>query len=110
MKELGITQADLMPVLGVTTRGAVGHYLTGRRDLSPDQMAALAKHLGHTVDELQADHVPAVAPVAQRLAPDEIALLQKYRAADEAAKRHLQAISDALAQYTPNADKVSNGD
>jgi hypothetical protein len=30
MSEKKITQQDLVPVLGVSTRGAVGHYLTGQ--------------------------------------------------------------------------------
>jgi len=52
MQAKGITQADLMQTLRVTSRGAVGHYLNGRRDPSPDQMAALAKALGVSMDEL----------------------------------------------------------
>lgn len=99
MKELSVKQADLMRVLGVTTRGAVGHYLTGRRDLDGEQMHALAQFLGLTVEELQGSPAPAVEPAAVRLSPDELALIQKYRASDASAKEHLQAVSDALAQY-----------
>lgn len=108
MRELGVRQLDLMPVLGVTTRGAVGHYLTGRRDLTGEQMHALAQFLGMTVEDLQGSPVAVVPAAAHRLSPDELALVEKYRASDEAAKRHLQAVSDALAQYQP--PRVSNGD
>lgn len=52
MAELGVTQADLMEPLGVNTRGAVGHYMTGRREPSLAQFAALAERLGMTTDEL----------------------------------------------------------
>jgi transcriptional regulator with XRE-family HTH domain len=52
MSELGITQEDLLPVFGVTTRGAVGHYLSGRRDPSPSVMVKLADRLGMGLDEL----------------------------------------------------------
>lgn len=41
-----------MPLFGVTTRGAVGHYLNGRRDPSPSVMVKLADRLGLTLDEL----------------------------------------------------------
>jgi len=47
-----IRQEDLVDVFGVTTRGAVGHYLTGRRQPDPSQMKALADRLGCTLDEL----------------------------------------------------------
>ncbi len=52
MKEKGITQEALMDVLGVTTRGAVGHYMQARREPSLDQMKALAKHLGVNLEWL----------------------------------------------------------
>lgn len=52
MKQDGVTQEDLVPVFGVTTRGAVGHYLSGRRIPSPTQMKALADHLRMSLDEL----------------------------------------------------------
>lgn len=106
MKELGVRQADLMPVLGVTTRGAVGHYLTGRRDLDGEQTHALARFLGLTVEELHGNTPSSVEPAAVRLAPDELALVQKYRAADADAKAHLQAISDALAEYKTKAGSL----
>ena len=46
MREKKITQAEIAPVMGKTTRGAVGHYLTGRSQPTLDQLKALAKHLG----------------------------------------------------------------
>ena len=45
MKEQGITQDALTYVLGVSTRGAVGHYLSGRREPSAAQLQSLAKFL-----------------------------------------------------------------
>lgn len=47
-----LTHDDLITDLGVTTRGAIGHYLSGRRQLDPDQFAALSKKLNLTMDEL----------------------------------------------------------
>jgi len=58
MKEKGITQEALMLALGVTTRGAVGHYMKGRREPSLDQMIALAKHLGVQLEWLLSGRLP----------------------------------------------------
>ena len=44
MAERRITQLDLVPVLGKTTRGAVGHYLTGRTSPSIQQLQDLASY------------------------------------------------------------------
>ncbi|MEA2080548.1 MAG: hypothetical protein U9P00_11940 [Pseudomonadota bacterium] len=52
MNRAGIHQEDLMPVFQVTTRGAVGHYLTGRRNPSAMQILAVAKRLGVMVEWL----------------------------------------------------------
>lgn len=52
MSELGLNQADLMGPLGVRTRGAVGHYLTGRREPSPAQLLTLASILQVSMDYL----------------------------------------------------------
>jgi transcriptional regulator with XRE-family HTH domain len=41
-----ITQKDLIKVMGKTTRGAVGHYFTGRSRPTLDQLEDLAKYLG----------------------------------------------------------------
>ena len=52
MKEQGLKQADLMPVFDVATRGAVGHYLSGRRSVTAEQFKALADRLGVSMDDL----------------------------------------------------------
>jgi len=52
MTEKRITQLDLVPIFGKTTRGAVGHYFTGRTKPSTDQMIALAKHLDVSLNYL----------------------------------------------------------
>jgi SOS-response transcriptional repressor LexA len=52
MEELGLKQRDLIDVFGVETRGAVGHYLSGRRKPKPDQLAALAAKLEWSLDRL----------------------------------------------------------
>lgn len=61
MEERGITQESLVPVFGKKTRGAIGHYFTGRRQPDVNQLLALAKHFGISLSEL-AGEVP--------LAPD----------------------------------------
>lgn len=52
MKEKGVTQDRLTSVLGVSTRGAVGHYLSGRREPSASQLKALSKFLDVDIDWL----------------------------------------------------------
>jgi len=52
MKERVVKQDDLIPVLGVNTRGAVGHYLTGRREPSLAQIEDLARFLDVSIDWL----------------------------------------------------------
>jgi transcriptional regulator with XRE-family HTH domain len=47
-----IVQEDLITVFGVTTRGAVGHYLSGRRKPSIEQLKNLADKLECTLDYL----------------------------------------------------------
>jgi transcriptional regulator with XRE-family HTH domain len=48
----GVTQEQLMELFGVKTRGAVGHYLNGRRDPSSTVLVTLADRLEMTLDEL----------------------------------------------------------
>lgn len=52
MREKGVTQDRLTSVLGVSTRGAVGHYLSGRREPSAAQLKALAEFLDVDIDWL----------------------------------------------------------
>ena len=48
----GITQEDLTGVFEVTTRGAVGHYFSGRRPAKEYQIRKLAEILGTTISEI----------------------------------------------------------
>lgn len=52
MKEKRVTQDSLTDVLGVSTRGAVGHYLSGRREPSASQLKVLAQFLDVDIDWL----------------------------------------------------------
>lgn len=52
IKAKGITQEDLIQVMGVTTRGSIGHYLSGRRQPDINQLKALADHIGLSLDEM----------------------------------------------------------
>jgi transcriptional regulator with XRE-family HTH domain len=45
MKERKITQIDITHVMGKNTRGAVGHYFTGRSNPTIDQLDNLANYL-----------------------------------------------------------------
>lgn len=63
MRELSIKQADLIRPLGVATRGAVGHYLSGRRDPSPEQLAALAAVLRLSLSDLMDSRAQIAEPL-----------------------------------------------
>lgn len=52
MQQLGLIQEDLVDVFDVKTRGAVGHYFSGRRKISSDQLIALADKLKLSADNL----------------------------------------------------------
>jgi len=52
LKDQGLTQEDIIAPLNVTTRGAVGHYLNGRREPSQKQLLALCKKLDCSLDWL----------------------------------------------------------
>lgn len=51
MANEGFSQADLAPVFGVS-RAAVSHYLSGRTEPTVPQIAAVAKHIGISLDYL----------------------------------------------------------
>lgn len=46
LKQLKKKQSDLIPVLGVKTHGAVGHYMSRRQEPSMTQLQALCEFLG----------------------------------------------------------------
>ena len=52
MRNKGITQKDISAVMGKSTRGAVGHYFTGRSQPTLIQLKSLAKYLDITLAEL----------------------------------------------------------
>ncbi len=52
MRNQGITQKDIASAMGKSTRGAVGHYFTGRSQPTVKQLKSLAKYLGITLAEL----------------------------------------------------------
>ena len=60
MRQRGITQQDLVPVMGKTTRGAIGHYFTGRSEPSLEQLEALAKFLGVSINYLIGNEESAI--------------------------------------------------
>lgn len=69
MRETGKKQRHLQKALGLGTRGAVGHYLAGRRQPSIEQFAIIAKELNTTVDWLLGEQHQNVEPTddAQRI-------------------------------------------
>lgn len=100
------SQDEIAAAVGVS-QGLIWQWANRRVPVPANRAVALAAAVGLTPREVS----PAYCEIAdavqlQLLAPDEAALLTKYRSADESGKRSLQAVSDALAQYT---QKVSHG-
>jgi len=56
MHEKHLTQTDIAPSMGKTTRGAIGHYFTGRSQPSIDQLEGLAKFLGVSLSWLVSEN------------------------------------------------------
>ena len=56
MAEKKLTQSDIAPSMGKSTRGAIGHYFTGRSKPTLDQLEGLAKYLGVSLSWLVSDH------------------------------------------------------
>jgi len=52
MRDKGVTQKDIASAMGKSTRGAVGHYFTGRSQPTLNQLKSLAKYLDITLAEL----------------------------------------------------------
>jgi transcriptional regulator with XRE-family HTH domain len=55
MKRKNLTQQDIAPSMGKSTRGAIGHYFTGRSKPTLEQLENLAKFLGVSLSWLVAD-------------------------------------------------------
>lgn len=55
MKKKGITLDDLAGVMKVKTRGAVGHYFSGRRQMTIERMVMLANIVGIDIKEMIQD-------------------------------------------------------
>lgn len=79
LKELGLTQDDLMEPLDVSTRGAVGHYLSGRRKPSIEQAAALARALQMSLDELVFGRGPRRSDADAISSPEAQHVLERLR-------------------------------
>jgi phage repressor protein C with HTH and peptisase S24 domain len=82
MKEVGKTQEDLIAPLGVTTRGAVGHYLNGRREPNAEQLQALAKELNCSINWLLSGAEEGYEP-GKRKAIATIRRITTYNTVDE---------------------------
>lgn len=101
LTDLGLTQEDLCQPLKVKTRSAVGHYLTGRRQVTPLQLVALAHTLHCSLDWLMtgvgAYRVNDDEPTpGQAQTPDEQILLERYRQIGTPAQAAVQLMIEAL--------------
>lgn len=100
-------QDEIGAAVGVS-QGLIWQWANGRVPVPANRAVALAQVLRLDPCAISPAYREIIdGAQLKQLRPDEAALLAKYRQADDAGKRSLQAVSDALAQYLP---KVSNGD
>lgn len=93
MRDLGLKQDDLKAVLSVSTRGAVGHYLSGRRELKLEQMLALKDRLGMSMDALFAGEAPTTGEAVSKQGRE---LLADWAKLSPPVKAHIRGIMKAL--------------
>lgn len=93
------SQEELAAEVGVS-QGLIWQWANARVPVPANRAVALGRALHLDPREISPAYAEIVESAATlALAPDEAALLAKYRAADTAGKRSLQAVSDALAVY-----------
>jgi len=98
MRDKGITQKDIASAMGKSTRGAVGHYFTGRSQPTLVQLKSLAKYLGITLAEL-------VDPEGVNSNPFNIDTLESF-SADEF--NTLKSISPIDGRYSKKTSDLSS--
>lgn len=106
-KPAAVTQQTVADLLGIS-QSAVSQFLRGHIALNFLAVHAFAQALGCDPEAIRADlpeqqffrlypqHKPRQPMMVRE--PDEIALVEKYRRADEAGKASLQAVGNALTQ------------
>ena len=105
MAKKNITQKDVAPIMGKSTRGAVGHYFTGRSKPTLDQLEDLAKYLGVSLSWLVSDNGNNAAVDDQTL---ELCI-ELVTEAEETAGLELSAIATArMAAYLYRTAKEGN--
>ena len=100
-----LSQEQIAADVGVS-QGLIWQWANERVSVPANRAVALARVLGlspSAVSPAYAEIINSAPDVA--LKPDEAALLAKYRAADDAGKRSLQAVSDALAEYRTDTSR-----
>ena len=105
MAKKNITQKDVAPIMGKSTRGAVGHYFTGRSKPTLDQLEDLAKYLGVSLSWLVSDNGSNAAVDDQTL---ELCI-ELVSEAEETAGVNLSALATArMAAYLYRTAKEGN--
>jgi DNA-binding transcriptional regulator YdaS (Cro superfamily) len=103
------SQDEVAAEVGVS-QGLIWQWANRRVPVPANRAVALAAAIGLTPRVVSPAYCEIADVVQQQLlAPDEAALLAKYRTADAAGKRSLQAVSDALAQFDPHQNGGKHG-
>jgi len=86
LKEKKIKQHQLIELFDVDTRGAIGHYLSGRRDPSIWQLKRFSDFSGLSMDYLMTDPEPPYPPeIANQQVINGIATMQSLSENEKAA-------------------------
>lgn len=93
----GLTYDQIAPALNVSTRSAVGHYLSCRRQLSAEQAVSLADRLGCRVGWMLTGEMP-VEPLEEACVgrPTSAELIKKLESLPEPVLLSLAALIDTM--------------
>jgi transcriptional regulator with XRE-family HTH domain len=94
LRESGVTFEEVATATGVT-RPAVGHWLSGRREPSVDELRTIARMAGLSLDQMCGDDPRFLTSALDK------ELFDAARELDEEAKRVLLATARALAKPSP---------
>jgi len=97
LKEKGFTYVDIAKELGYSKSG-VGHYLTGTREPSIQQIKDIAKLCGVSVSELLGDDALFISDEREKK------LIELFRSADKSERDYLYKIVSAMHEQSPAKD------
>ncbi|EAB3743439.1 XRE family transcriptional regulator [Salmonella enterica] len=106
-KRLGMNQTEFVELIGVS-RGSQVAYEADKKIPGGAYLASIEKVGIDVLYVLTGKRIPKPNGLTTE-SPEETALLENYRAMDEAARLNMQAVSAAFAQVNLNKDTLKDG-